>query len=104
VQQGSNAPALKTPGYRIAAKTGTAQEPNAQGTGYIQGEYYVSLMGVAPVDNPQYLVDVNVGFPTKIRMSNAVAPLFHTVMSQVLKTFRVSPSNSAPSMLAPYHQ
>ncbi|MFC4244810.1 peptidoglycan D,D-transpeptidase FtsI family protein [Gryllotalpicola reticulitermitis] len=104
VQQGTNAPVLKTPGYRIAAKTGTAQEPNEQGTGYVQGEYYVSVMGVAPVDNPQYLVDVNIGFPTKIKMSNGVAPLFHTVMSQVLKTFRVSPSNSAPSMLPPYHQ
>lgn len=104
VQQGSNAPVLKTAGYRIAAKTGTAQEPNPNGSGYIQGEYYVSVMGVAPVDDPQYLVDVNVGFPTKIKMSNGVAPLFHTVMSQVLKTFRVSPSNSAPSMLPPYHQ
>lgn len=104
VQQGENAPVLKTPGYRIAAKTGTAQEPNTQGSGYIQGKYYVTVMGVAPVDNPQYLVDVNIGFPTKMGgMSPAAAPLFHTVMSQVLKTFRVSPSTSAPTMLPPYY-
>ncbi|HEY0249133.1 MAG TPA: penicillin-binding protein 2 [Gryllotalpicola sp.] len=105
VQQGENAPKLKTPGYRIAAKTGTAQEPNPNGSGYIKGEYYVSVMGVAPVDDPQYLVSVNIGYPTKMGgMSPAAAPLFHTVMSQVLKTYRVSPSDSAPSMLPPYHQ
>jgi cell division protein FtsI (penicillin-binding protein 3) len=37
-------------------------------------------------------------------MSYAAAPLFHTVMSQVLKTYRVSPSNSAPSTLPTVHQ
>jgi cell division protein FtsI (penicillin-binding protein 3) len=101
VQQGENAPVLKTPGYRIAAKTGTAQEPDGHG-GY-RSDYYVSVMGVAPVDDPQYLVSVNIGYPTKIKMSPAAAPLFHTVMSQVLKTYRVSPSDSAPSMLPPYY-
>jgi cell division protein FtsI (penicillin-binding protein 3) len=101
VQQGSNAPVLKTPGYRIAAKTGTAQEPDGHG-GY-QSNFYISVMGVAPVDNPQYLVSVNIGFPANRRMSDAAAPLFHTVMSQVLKTYRVSPSDSAPTMLPPYY-
>ncbi len=102
VQQGENSSVLKTPGYRIAAKTGTAQEPNENGVGYKEGVYYVSVMGVAPVDDPQYLVSVNIGYPTKIKMSSAAAPLFHTVMSQVLKTYRVAPSKSAPSMLSPY--
>jgi len=102
VQQGTNSKVLKTPGYRIAAKTGTAQEPDGHG-GY-QSNFYISVMGVAPVDDPQYLVTVNIGFPANMRMSDAAAPLFHTVMSQVLKTYRVSPSNSAPTMLPPYHQ
>ncbi|AYG05468.1 peptidoglycan D,D-transpeptidase FtsI family protein [Gryllotalpicola protaetiae] len=101
VQQGSNSAALKTPGYRIAAKTGTAQEPDGHG-GY-QSDFYISVMGVAPVDDPQYLVSVNIGFPANHRMSDAAAPLFHTVMSQVLKTYRVSPSDSAPTMLPPYY-
>lgn len=101
VQQGSNSKVLKTPGYRIAAKTGTAQEPDGHG-GY-QSNFYISVMGVAPVDDPQYLVSVNIGFPANMRMSDAAAPLFHTVMSQVLETYRVSPSNSAPTMLPPYY-
>ncbi|MCL2794956.1 MAG: penicillin-binding protein 2 [Microbacteriaceae bacterium] len=95
-------PNLQIPGYRIAAKTGTAQESDGHG-GY-QQNYYVSVMGFVPVDNPQYLVDVNIGFPANRKISSSAVPLFHDVMAQTLKTFRVSPSTSAPSKLPPYHQ
>ncbi|GAA4154314.1 penicillin-binding protein 2 [Gryllotalpicola daejeonensis] len=100
-QKNASDAALKTPGYRLAAKTGTAQEPDGHG-GYRQG-FYISVMGMFPVDNPQYLVDVNIGFPAGNKMSYAATPLFHTIMSQVLKTYRVSPSNSAPSDLPVTH-
>jgi cell division protein FtsI (penicillin-binding protein 3) len=86
----STLPDLEIPGYDIAAKTGTAQEPNGQG-GY-QQYFYVSLMGIAPADNPQYIVSVNIGFPTTITSSLAAGQPFRTMMSQVLKSFRVQPS------------
>jgi cell division protein FtsI (penicillin-binding protein 3) len=92
---------LQIPGYRIAAKTGTAQEPDGNG-GY-KPYYYVSVMGVAPVDNPQYVVSVNIGYPTTITSSAAAAPLFKTIMSQVLKNYRVKPSTSPPSNLPPFY-
>ncbi|MEV8212158.1 penicillin-binding protein 2 [Leifsonia sp. NPDC077715] len=92
---------LQIPGYRIAAKTGTAQQPDGKG-GYLPS-YYVSVMGVAPVDDPQYVVSVNLGFPTTITSSAAAAPLFHTIMSQVLKTYRVKPSTSSPAGYPPYY-
>jgi cell division protein FtsI (penicillin-binding protein 3) len=92
---------LQIPGYRIAAKTGTAQQPDGKG-GYLPS-YYVSVMGVAPVDDPQYVVSVNLGFPTTITSSAAAAPLFHTIMSQVLKTYRVKPSTSSPADYPPYY-
>jgi cell division protein FtsI (penicillin-binding protein 3) len=92
---------LQIPGYRIAAKTGTAQEPDGNG-GY-QPYYYVSVMGVAPVDDPQYVVSVNIGYPTTITSSAAAAPLFKTIMSQVLKAFRVKPSTSAPADDPPFY-
>jgi len=95
-------PDLQIPGYRIAAKTGTAQESDGHG-GY-QQNFYVSVMGFVPVDDPQYLVDVNIGFPSNRKMSSSAVPLFHDVMAQVLKTYRVSPSNSAPSKLPTIHQ
>lgn len=92
---------LQIPGYRVAAKTGTAQQPDGKG-GYLPS-YYVSIMGVAPVDDPQYVVSVNLGFPTTITSSAAAAPLFHTIMSQVLKTYRVKPSTSNPADYPPYY-
>lgn len=92
---------IQIPGYRIAAKTGTAQEPN--GSGGYTSLFYVSLMGVVPVEDPQYVVAVNLGFPTTVTSSAATATLFHDVMSDVLKTFRVAPSNSTPSNYPPYY-
>jgi Cell division protein FtsI/penicillin-binding protein 2 len=97
--QYSTLPKTEIPGYRIAAKTGTAQEPDGHG-GY-RSYYYVSVMGVAPVDDPQYVVSVNIGYPTTITSSAAAGPLFKTIMSQVLKTFRVKPSTSAASNYPP---
>ncbi|GAA1445181.1 penicillin-binding protein 2 [Leifsonia poae] len=101
VTSGELASKLQIPGYRVAAKTGTAQQPDGHG-GYLPS-YYVSVMGVAPVDDPQYVVSVNLGYPTTITSSAAAAPLFHTIMSQVLKTFRVKPSTTSPADYPPYY-
>ncbi|HWU47158.1 MAG TPA: penicillin-binding protein 2 [Humibacter sp.] len=92
----STLPDTEFPGYTIAAKTGTAQEPDGNGV-YRSGSYYVSIMGIAPVDDPQYVVSVNIGFPTTITSSYAARPLFQQVMNQVLKTFRVKPSTTPQS-------
>lgn len=92
----STLPPSEIPGYLVAAKTGTAQETDGNG-GYLKGKYYVSVMGVAPVDNPQYLVSVNLGFPTTITSSLAAGPLFKTMMSQVLTSLRVPPSTAPPA-------
>jgi cell division protein FtsI (penicillin-binding protein 3) len=101
VTKGELAKQLQIPGYRVAAKTGTAQQPDGKG-GYLPS-YYVSVMGVAPVDDPQYVVSVNLGYPTTITSSAAAAPLFHTIMSQVLKTYRVKPSTTSPADYPPYY-
>lgn len=101
VTDGELAKQLQIPGYRVAAKTGTAQQPDGNG-GYLPS-YYVSVMGVAPVDDPQYVVSVNLGYPTTITSSAAAAPLFHTIMSQVLKSYRVKPSTSTPADYPPYY-
>jgi cell division protein FtsI (penicillin-binding protein 3) len=101
VDTGEVSDALHIPGYEMAAKTGTAQEPDGNG-GY-QPYYYVSVMGVAPVDDPQYVVSVNIGYPTTITSSAAAAPLWRTIMSQVLQTYRVKPSTIAPANYPPFY-
>jgi len=78
------------PGYRVAAKTGTAQMPDGHG-GYSTG-YLVSVSGFAPADDPEFVVSVSLADPVKMNTSAAPAPIFQEVMSQVLKKYRAVPS------------
>jgi cell division protein FtsI (penicillin-binding protein 3) len=92
-QQGWLAEKWKIPGYRVAAKTGTAQMPDGKG-GYTKG-YLVSVSGFAPADDPQYVVSVSLADPVNMNSSAASAPVFQEVMSQVLKKYRAVPSGAA---------
>ena len=92
-QQGWLADAWNIPGYRVAAKTGTAQMPDGNG-GYSKG-YLVSVSGFAPADDPQYVVSVSLADPVNMNSSAASAPIFQEVMSQVLKKYRAVPSGAA---------
>ncbi|WP_157008759.1 peptidoglycan D,D-transpeptidase FtsI family protein [Agromyces laixinhei] len=87
------------PGYRVAAKTGTAQVPDGNG-GYQEG-YLVSVSGFAPADDPEFVVSVSIMNPVKMNSSAASAPVFQEVMSQVLKKYRTVPSGApAPELPA----
>ncbi len=87
------------PGYRVAAKTGTAQVPDGHG-GYLSG-YLVSVSGFAPADDPEFVVSVSIMNPVKMNSSAASAPVFQEVMSQVLKKYRTVPSGApAPELPA----
>lgn len=92
VTQGWLKKTLTIPGYRVAAKTGTAQQADGQG-GY-SSKYLVSLAGIAPADDPQYVVSVNIANPVTITSSAASAPVFQKIMNQVLKMNRVKPSTT----------
>ncbi|TFD51254.1 penicillin-binding protein 2 [Cryobacterium frigoriphilum] len=87
------------PGYRVAAKTGTAQMPDGNG-GYSDG-YLVSVSGFAPADDPEYVVSVSLADPVNMNTSAAPAPIFQKVMSQALKKYRAVPSGApAPDLPA----
>ncbi|MCU1447018.1 MAG: Peptidoglycan glycosyltransferase [Cryobacterium sp.] len=92
-QEGWLAKTWNIPGYRVAAKTGTAQMPDGNG-GYTKG-YLVSVSGFAPADDPQYVVSVSLADPVNMNSSAASAPVFQEVMSQVLKKYRAVPSGAA---------
>lgn len=98
--QGGNAERIEVPGYRITSKTGTAQIPDGNG-GYKSGVYYTSMVGVAPVDDPQYVVMVTLDQPTRVTSSAATATAFQKAMTQVLKTYRVQPSTVPMDDLLP---
>ncbi len=98
--QGGNARAIEIPGYRIGIKTGTAEKSDGHG-GYKKGIYFTSMIGIAPIDDPQYVVEVTLDEPTKIRSSAANAVAFQQAMTQVLKTYRVAPSSQPMEELLP---
>jgi cell division protein FtsI (penicillin-binding protein 3) len=95
--QASYAKMIKIPGYRIGVKTGTGQI--AANGHYKAGVYYTTMIGFAPANDPQYLVAVTLDEPTKVRSSSANAPYFQKAMTQVLKTYRVMPATSKPTIL-----
>ncbi|WP_168200409.1 peptidoglycan D,D-transpeptidase FtsI family protein [Protaetiibacter larvae] len=80
---------LAVPGYRIAAKSGTAEVADADGYGK---DRIVSVAGVFPIDDPQYAITVTFAKPVTMKTSAAAAPTFNAIVKQVIKTFRVTPS------------
>ncbi|TPW73838.1 penicillin-binding protein 2 [Schumannella sp. 10F1B-5-1] len=91
--KGAISKTVSIPGYRIAAKTGTAQVGGADGK--YGSDRIVSVAGALKVDDPEYAVIVTFGLPTKIKNSAAAAPAFAAIMKQVIKTYRVQPSTTA---------
>ncbi|BDZ37893.1 peptidoglycan D,D-transpeptidase FtsI family protein [Microbacterium suwonense] len=99
--QGGNAKTTAVPGYRIGLKTGSAQKSSGNGPGYKKGVYFTSMVGIAPIEDPQYVVVVTLDEPTKMRTSAADAVAFQQAMTQVLKTYRVAPSSEPMDALLP---
>ena len=88
---------LTIPGYRVAAKTGTGEVAE---NGVYTSDRVVSVVGIAPAENPQYVVVVTFVKPRIMKSSAAAAPTFRQIMTQVLKTYRVTPSTT-PSPALP---
>lgn len=88
---------LDVPGYRIGLKTGTAQVPDGAG-GYKPGIYDTSIVGVAPIDDPQYVVVVTLDEPKTVRSSAATVSALEKSLNQVMKTYRVTPSTGEPTL------
>lgn len=96
VTDGSLSSTFTIPGYRTAAKTGTGEVAGPYG---YTNERIVSVAGVAPADNPEYVVIVTFVKPTTIKTSWAAAPVWSKVMTQVLKHYRVPLSTKAAPQL-----
>ncbi len=67
------------PGYRVAGKTGTAQQPDpAHGGRYSSWMNWDTFAGMVPADNPQFVVAIMVDNPAHgLEGGDVAAPLFH---------------------------
>ncbi|MEX2532773.1 MAG: penicillin-binding protein 2 [Nitriliruptoraceae bacterium] len=76
-------------GYRVGGKTGTARKPNHNVGGY-SSKYVATFVGMAPIDNPRFVVAVMVDEPKPAYYGGAVAaPVFREVMETALISRRV---------------
>jgi stage V sporulation protein D (sporulation-specific penicillin-binding protein) len=81
------------PGYEVAGKTGTAQEPLPSG-GY-GGKYRATFVGFAPAKHPSLAVLVTLDNPTPIWGGLSAAPTFKTIMQFALRREGVAPTGNA---------
>ena len=94
-------------GYAIAAKTGTSSEPALEGMKpcpksnplCVHGSSYI---GMAPGNDPQVVVAVNVQAPdtrTDYFGDQVAGPVFYSTMLAALQTLQIQPQ---PGLVAPY--
>jgi len=75
-------------GYYIGGKTGTAQV-SYQG-GYSEDSYIHNFVGIAPIDNPKFVVLTKLNNPKTVRYSaDSAAPLFGKITDFLLKYYGI---------------
>ena len=83
------------PGYRIAGKTGTAQQPDPATGKYSDSVYWDTFAGMAPADSPRFVVSIMIDNPAHgLEGGDVAAPLFHHIASYELSAAKIPPSGS----------
>lgn len=83
-------------GYRIAGKTGTGQQPDPNHGGrYSDWMNWDTFVGIAPADNPQFIVSIMVDNPAHgLEGGDVAAPLYHEIATYELQHARIPPTGS----------
>jgi cell division protein FtsI/penicillin-binding protein 2 len=80
--------------YKIAGKTGTAQIPKPDGTGYIDGANIGSFTGFAPADSPKFVMMVQINQPGVAGYAEfTTVPLFGDICGWLFKYYAIPPSS-----------
>ncbi|PAD37236.1 penicillin-binding protein [Terribacillus saccharophilus] len=85
--------------YSVSGKTGTAQIPNPNGGGYMEGKnnYLFSFLGMAPADDPELIMYVSVLQPELKETETGSEPsafIFKNVMENALHYMDISPDQA----------
>lgn len=97
VEQGHIGKTAAVAGYRVGGKSGTAQTIGVNGYSNL---YAISFIGLAPAEDPQYVVAVMLYKSRRTASSIGATPVFKQIMQQVLRTYRVAPSSTKSRNIA----
>jgi cell division protein FtsI (penicillin-binding protein 3) len=91
VAEGATGRRAAIPGYRVAGKTGTAQE--AAAGGYSTDRYFAVFGGVAPATNPRLAAIVVIDDPSAGQHQGGMvsAPVFSEIVGGALRLLAVAP-------------
>jgi cell division protein FtsI (penicillin-binding protein 3) len=86
------------PGYRVAGKTGTAQQPDPNhGGAYSSWMNWDTFAGMVPADDPQFVVAIMVDNPAHgLEGGDVAAPLFNQIASYEVQHAHVAPTGVLP--------
>ena len=92
VEEGTGTKA-RIPGYEVGGKTGTAQKPLPDGSGYSKSNYIASFVGMAPADHPRLVVMVAVDEPHAGSYfgGDIAAPAAREIMRFTLQHLEIAP-------------
>lgn len=82
-------------GYRVAGKTGTAQQPDPATGKYSNTVNWDTFAGMVPADNPQFIVSIMIDNPSNgAEGGDVAAPLFHDIAGYELQHASIPPTGS----------
>lgn len=92
------------PGYQTSGKTGTAQKVDPNTGAYSNSDYWITFAGIAPADDPRFVVAVMVDQPTQGVEEGggggqSAAPLFRDIASWLLNRDNIPPSPPMEDLL-----
>ena len=96
VQRGTGVDAA-VPGYRVAGKTGTAQQVNSACGCYSESSYWITFAGMFPAQSPRYVVAIMLDAPTHGQNASA---LFHQIASTLAQRDQI-PVDADPAPTVP---
>jgi cell division protein FtsI (penicillin-binding protein 3)/stage V sporulation protein D (sporulation-specific penicillin-binding protein) len=100
VVEGGTGTEAAIPGYTVAGKTGTANEPNGHG-GYSKTKYDATFVGMVPASKPRLVVLVKVDDPQgAIYGGTVAAPAFESIAKFDLQYLEVPPDDPRTELSA----
>ena len=81
----------RIPGYKVAGKTGTAQKPLPDGSGYSKSAYVASFVGIVPAGHPRLVILVSVDEPYPIWGGVVAAPAMREIATFALTHLEIAP-------------